>query len=75
MELVNRIERYRKLDSLIKEEKTGAPQELALRIGISRSHLYRMIEIMKGLRAEISYSRTRRTFYYIEPFCLSAMGI
>ena len=53
-----------KLHSLILQEKTGNPKELAERLGISRASLYLMIDEFNSLNMPVSYSRKYKTFYY-----------
>ncbi len=58
------LERLKRMNRLIKEGKTGTPEEFAARLRISPSHLYRCIEDMKGLGAPVNFSRSRQTYYY-----------
>lgn len=62
MIFLKQLERYKKLDELIKQEQTGTPNELANELKISRSHLYRLIEELKDVGAIIGYSRKFSTF-------------
>ena len=66
-ERINAIERIHQLISL---KATGAPDELAQRLGVSRSTVYEFIESMKNLGAEIEYCRSKRTFVYTEKMFL-----
>ena len=52
------------MHQLIQTEKTGNPNMLANRLGISRSTLYRILDELKSYDAPIEYSRKRETFYY-----------
>lgn len=58
------IERIKYLDELIRKEKTGSPEELAGRLGISRAQLYNTIDYLKAEGLAINYTRKRNTFYY-----------
>jgi predicted transcriptional regulator len=62
------LERLKRMNRLIKEEKTGDPEEFAQRLKISPSHLYRCIEDMKELGAPVNFSRSRHTYYYEQDF-------
>lgn len=64
MKFIEQIERIQYLDKLIKKRSTGTPEELANRLGISRSQLYNIIGYLNDIGTEINYSRMRRTFYY-----------
>lgn len=75
MIFIRQLERYKKLDELIKQEETGIPKELANELKISRSHLYRIIDFFREYGAVILYSRKKRTFYYTKPFNISTLGI
>ena len=73
MKFIKQLERLQKLDHLIKKECTGTPNDFAKKLGISRSHLYRLIEILKDYGAEIKYSRKQKNFHYTTPFNLDEM--
>lgn len=64
------IDRVSRLHRFIKEAKTGKPEILADRLGISRSSLYKLIEELKSYDAPIDYSRRRETFFYTKCFDL-----
>lgn len=64
MTIIKSIERLELLHSLINHKKTGAPEQLAKRLGVSRSYLYLMIDDLKTLNLQVSYSRKKNTFYY-----------
>lgn len=53
-----------RIDQLIRMKATGSARELAKRIGISKSSVYEIIEIMRMMGAEIEYSYARKSFYY-----------
>ena len=46
---------------------TGTPDAFALKLGISRSSLYNLIEEIQSYGIDIEYSRTRQTFQYVYP--------
>ncbi len=56
------------IHSLILNQNTGTPEELADKAGISRSSLYEYLRELKSPGADIQYSRSGRTFYYAYPF-------
>lgn len=55
-----------KIRKTIKEGKTGSPQELAEKIGLSRRMTYYYISRMKSSGEKIKYSRKKRSFFYEE---------
>ena len=44
---------------------TGSPDQLAQRLGLSRSTVYEIIECMRSMNAEIDYCKVRQTYFYI----------
>lgn len=64
MNFIKNINRVEKLHTLILNEKTGTPKELAENLGISRATLYVLIEELNSLNMPVSYSRKYETFYY-----------
>lgn len=64
------IERVSRLHTFIKGAKTGRPEVLADRLGISRASLYKLIDELKSYDAPIDYSRKQETFYYTKCFDL-----
>ena len=68
MKSFEQLERLKRMNRLIKEERTGSPQEFAKRLGVSKSHLYRCIEEVRELGAPIRFCRTRQTYFYKNEF-------
>ncbi len=58
------FERIEMLHTLIAQKKTGAPDVIAKRLGISRSCLYLMIDELNAMNMRVNYSRKQQTFYY-----------
>ncbi len=52
---------------LINKEKTGTPALLAKKLNYSRTKLYEDIEFLKQQGWPISYSKKKRTFYFLRP--------
>jgi len=55
-----------KIRVLIEKGKTGNPEELAQKVGLSRRMAYYYIARMKSRGENIKYSRKNRTFYFEE---------
>ncbi len=70
MNNIKNLERLQRLHALIANENTGTPNELASLLGISERKVYQLLENLKDLKAEISYSRSRKTYYYCDDFKL-----
>lgn len=70
MPLFTHLDRLKRLDSFIRRKATGKPDELASRLEMSRSTLFRHIEDLRALGAKITYDKERETYRYEEPFDL-----
>ena len=64
MKAFEQLERLKQMNRLIKEERTGTPEEFATKLNVSVSHLYRCIDEIKELGAPVTFSRSRKTYYY-----------
>ncbi|MEQ9403260.1 MAG: hypothetical protein RIM99_06745 [Cyclobacteriaceae bacterium] len=60
---LNRLER---MDALIRRKSTGAPEQFAEKMNMSRSALMRNLAELKKLEAPIEYDSYRQTYYYSE---------
>ena len=58
------FQRLSHIDRLIRIKGTGAPSELADKIGISERSTYEYIRLMKDFGAPVLYSRQRKSYYY-----------
>ncbi len=58
------IERFRRLDQLIRLESTGSPRELAEKMNVSERKIYGCLESMKMMGAPIHYNRHRQSYVY-----------
>lgn len=68
MNSIKNLERLQRLHSLIKQEVTGQPKELAGRLHVSERLVYNLIDQLKDFQADICYCRSRKTYYYCESF-------
>lgn len=71
MKLLEQIERLNRLHQLIKFRRTGTPKELADRLELSTSMVYKLMEELKRKDVPISYSRELRTYYYTSPYLMN----
>ena len=71
MKVFHYLKRIERIHKLIDQESTGSPDEFAMRLGISRTRLYEIVDDLKLEGAPIAYSKSCRTFYYEEPFNIS----
>lgn len=58
------IFKLKKLDSLLKAEKTGSRNELIETLNIGKSQLYYYFDLLKGYGADIRFSRSKQSYYY-----------
>ncbi len=61
MKISEYIERLKLIQKLVQEEKTGSPDELANRLGVSRGTLYSLIDELQSHNVSISYSRKKQS--------------
>ncbi|MCK8524421.1 helix-turn-helix domain-containing protein [Aquimarina sp. D1M17] len=62
--VIKQIELIERIDQLIRLQATGPPAALASRLGISRTKVYRAIDVMKELNAPIIYKIGLQSFIY-----------
>lgn len=70
MKLFEQIDRLNRLHHLIKMKATGSPEELAIRLKLSVSMVYKLLEELKLQGAPITYSKTQRSYFYSKPFSM-----
>jgi predicted DNA-binding transcriptional regulator YafY len=68
MKLLEQIDRINRLDEMIKHRRTGTPSQLARRLNLSTSMVYKLIDELKLREAPIVYSRQLGTYYYSRNF-------
>ncbi|MBB6236082.1 putative DNA-binding transcriptional regulator YafY [Pedobacter sp. AK013] len=68
MKLLEYIDRIKIIHKLIRESRTGTPENLARRLSISTSRLYVVLDELKLMGAPIEYSRQLQTYYYAQAF-------
>ncbi|WP_438423648.1 hypothetical protein [Aquimarina macrocephali] len=64
--MIKHIQIIERMDQLIRLQATGSPEKFAQRLGISKTKLYRMINLMKQLSAPIEYGTTIQSYVYTE---------
>src|SRR5690606_29350198 len=70
MKLLEQIDRINRLHEMIKYRRTGTPQQLAKRLNLSTSMVFRLLEELRLNEAPIEYSRQMRTYYYSRNFLM-----
>ncbi len=64
--IIKNIEVMKRADQLIRMHATGNPEEFSLKLGVSKTKLYRVLRIMKDLDAPIIYNCLLQRFEYEE---------
>ncbi len=67
---IDDIRQLRIVHCMIQKRTTGTPEEFASMLCVSRRKMYYILDKLKGLGAQVVYSRTERTFYYLKKFDL-----
>ncbi len=62
--LIKQIELIQRIDRLVRMQATGTGEELAYKLGVSKTKLYRILNIMKELNAPIEYNPSLQSFVY-----------
>jgi len=68
MRLLDTIDRFMYVHSLIRRESTGSPDEFAAKLHVKRRQLYNILEQLRDCGAVIKYSRSSLSFYYVNHF-------
>jgi len=63
------------MHKLVSRQMTGTPEELASRLGVSRTSLYELIDELRSRGAPIAYSKSAKTFFYRQPYDISVSCI
>lgn len=66
MRFIEKTMLIERLDQLIRLKSTGSARDLADRVGVSKSTIYDIIEVMKSMGAEIDYCPHRKSYYYTQ---------
>lgn len=64
MEFIKQIERLQLLTKLVREQRTGSPEDLAERLGVSRRQMYVYLEYLNDMGVDIQYSRRLNSFLF-----------
>ena len=64
MSLLKKINEIERIDSLIRRKGTGSAKELADKMGVSESYIFRLLNLMKMMGAPIIYCESKRSYCY-----------
>jgi biotin operon repressor len=68
MKIFEYLDRIILMHKLLSRRITGTPEEFAHKVGISRTRLYEIIDELRLRGAPITYSKSAKTFFYLQPF-------
>ncbi|WP_276358917.1 HTH domain-containing protein [Daejeonella sp. H1SJ63] len=68
MKLLEQIERINRLHELIKHRRTGTPSQLARRLNLSTSMVYKLMDELRLRDVPVEYSRQLGTYFYSRNF-------
>lgn len=71
MNLISKIELIARVDALIRRKGTGTPQNLSIRLGISKRNVFNLINTMKEMGAPIYFCKSRNSYCYEEEVVFS----
>ena len=72
LSVVSYIERINRMYRLIRTESTGSRAELAGRMRVSERTVSNYLEELRLMGADIRFSKTRNTYYFLNRFVLYA---
>ncbi len=58
------VQRLQTIDHLVRIRGTGTPEQLAKKLGLSKSKVYVYMDVLKQLGASVRYCRSRKSYYY-----------
>jgi predicted DNA-binding transcriptional regulator YafY len=70
MKLLEQIDRLNRLHEMIQYRRTGTPKQLAKRLNLSTSMVYKLMEELRLNEAPIEYSRQLQSYYYSRRFLM-----
>jgi len=62
--IMKQIELIERIDQLVRMQATGSAEDLASRLNISKTKVYRAINTMRDLNAPVVYDMTIQSFVY-----------
>ena len=68
MSFIEQLLMLRRLHDLVRLRATGSTPELMEKLKVSKSGLYRQLELLKNLGAPIRYDRAEQRYYYTGEF-------
>ena len=70
MTILKQMPRFNTINKFIISENSGNPEDFAELLGVSRSHLFNIIQQFKDYVSPIRYNKKNETYYYATSFNL-----
>ncbi len=67
MSIIKYIDRLKHIDALIRQERTGSPDEFAKKLRISKRRMYQIMSEIEEMGAPVYYNRLKCTYMYKFP--------
>ncbi|MCB0517859.1 MAG: hypothetical protein H6577_24835 [Lewinellaceae bacterium] len=68
MTFLEQLHLWQRMSGLIKRKATGPPEEFAKRLGLKRTALFRHLETLRSMGADIRYCRERQSYFFETDF-------
>lgn len=65
MKTFDQLERLTRINRLVREEKTGTPEEFASCLHIGKRRLFDLLDELRTMGVQIDYSKQRRTYFFL----------
>jgi hypothetical protein len=70
MTILKQMQRFNKVNKLIKAESTGNPADFAKKLFVSRRQMFNILEQFREYGAPIKYNKKNETYFYVSDFDL-----
>jgi hypothetical protein len=67
MTIIEKLNKIKYIDQLIRHKNTGTPHELGKKINLSERQVRRYLDEMRNMGAEIKYNEYLLTYEYLKP--------
>ncbi len=64
MAILKYIKKIKRIDLFIQSRATGTPNDFAKKLNMSKSALYKYLNLMKEMNAPIRYNNITESYYY-----------
>ena len=61
---IRKIYLLERIDALIRRKGTGSPKDLARRLEVSERHVYKLLDYLKSMGAEIAFNYCSNSYEY-----------